>query len=111
MSDLLKRRIASRQRIKEVGGHSFTLRRPTEFEMVKFSGLTNLEYLCACLDDCDLTEADLVANGNPEIAVQFDSALVFDWLQEQPDLWKPLSDELRDMVNAHRATLEEAAKN
>lgn len=110
-ADLLKRRIAARQRIKEAGGHRFTLRRPTEFEMVKFSGMTRLEYLCACIDDCDLTEADVVDGGSSELAVPFDRALLFDWMQEHPELWIPLADELAAMVSAHRASLEEAAKN
>lgn len=111
MSDLLKRRIAARQRIKEAGGHTFTLRRPTEFEKVKFASLTMLEYLSQCIDDCDLTEADLFDGGNSEAKVPFERGLLFDWLQENPELWTPLMDELRSMVDSHAATLEEAAKN
>lgn len=110
-ADLLKRRIAARQRNKEAGGKRFTLRRPTEFELVRHAGSTRLEFLCACIDDCNLTEADVVSNGNAEVAVPFDRDLVFDWLQEQPDLWKPLSDELNDMLRVHREAREEAAKN
>lgn len=110
-ADLLKRRIAARQRVKEAAGHRFTLRRPTEFETVKFSRLTRLEYLCECIDDCDLTEADVIAGGSPEVAVPFDRALLFDWMQEHPELWIALADELADMVSAHRAALEEASKN
>lgn len=111
MSDLLKRRIAARQRIKEAGSHTFTLRRPTEFEKVKFASLTVLEYLCECIDDCDLTEADLIDGGSAEIKVPFERGLLFDWLQEKPSLWKPLMDELLTMVDGHAAALEEAAKN
>lgn len=111
MSDLLSRRIAARQRIKQAGGHSFTLRRPTEFELLKFRSLSVLEYLCECIDDCDLTEADLIGNGSADIKVPFSRPLLFDWMQEHPELWQPLTDELSSMVKAHGEALEDAAKN
>lgn len=111
MSDLLARRIAARQRIKQAGGHTFTLRRPTEFEKVKFSSLTVLEYLCECIDDCDLSEADLFDGGSADLKIPFERGLLFDWLQEKPELWKPLMDELGDMAKTHAAALEAAAKN
>lgn len=111
MNDLLKKRIASRQRIKTEGGHSFTLRRPTEFEKVRYSELTMLEYLCQMIDDCDLTEADLVANGSAEVKVPFERALFTDWMQEHPELWLPLFTELGDMVKAHAAERDDALKN
>lgn len=110
-SDLLKRRVAARQRIKQVGGHSFTLRRPTKFELVKYASLTVLDYLCECVDDCDLTEADVVSNGSAEVKLPFDRALFRDWLYERDDLWGPLTEELKDMVKTHSAALEEDAKN
>jgi hypothetical protein len=110
-ADLLKRRIAARQRNKLAGGKTFTLRRPTEFEQVKFSDQPRLEFLAACIDNVDLTEADLFNGGSAEIAVPFDRALVLDWLQEHSELWRPLSDEINDMLVAHLNEMGSAAKN
>lgn len=111
MNDLLSKRIASRQRNKTEGGHTFVLRRPTEFEKLKFSELTMLEYLCQLVDDCDLTEADLIGNGRAEVKVPFERALFSDWMQEHPELWNPLLLELRDMVKVYEDAQGEAVKN
>ncbi|MDO9007222.1 MAG: hypothetical protein Q8K57_13440 [Thiobacillus sp.] len=110
-ADLLKRRIAARQRNKELEGKTFTLRRPTEFELVKYANSSRLEFLAACIDDVNLTEADVISNGSAEVPVPFDRALVFDWLQEHSEMWKPLSNEVNDMLRVHREAQEEAAKN
>lgn len=108
--NLLQRRIAARQLIVESGGRQFTLRRPTEYEMVKHAESSVLEFLAACIDDVALTESDLVEGGAPA-PVPFDRALVFDWLQEKPDLWRPLSDALNAMLVTHREAMEGAEKN
>lgn len=106
----LERRIAARQSTVEAGGHTFTLRRPTEFERVRHGNLPLLDYLCEFIDAADLTEADLFAGGTSEL-VAFDRALVRDWLYDQPDLWKPLAEALSALVAAHDARAEAELKN
>lgn len=106
----LERRIAARQSTVEAGGHTFTLRRPTEFEKIKHGNLSLLDYLCEFIDAADLTEADLFSGGTSEL-VAFDRALVRDWLYEQTDLWKPLTEALAAMVAAHEARAEGELKN
>ena len=110
MKSAIERRIAARQSTVEAGGHTFTLRRPTEFEKVRHGGLSLLDYLCEFIDAADLTEADLFAGGTSE-PVAFDRALVRDWLYDQPDLWKPLTEALAALVSAHDARVEAELKN
>ena len=110
MKTALERRIAARQTTVEAGGHTFTLRRPTEFEKIRHCNLPLLDYLCEFIDAANLTEADLFAGGTAEL-VEFDRALVRDWLYEQPDLWKPLSEALSALVAAHETRVEAELKN
>ncbi len=111
MSALLERRIKARQRIVEIDGHRFVLRRPTEYDRVRNAERTVLEYAAEMVDDCNLTEADLFDGGSAEVAVPFDRALFFDWLSEHSRFWKPLTEALADMVKTHDEQLEAAAKN
>lgn len=111
MSALLERRIKARQRIVEIDGHRFVLRRPTAYDRVRNADRTVLEYVAEMVDDCNLSEADLFEGGSAEVAVPFERALFFDWLSEHSAYWKPLSEALADMVKAHDDKLEAAAKN
>lgn len=110
MKTALERRIAARQSTVEAGGHTFTLRRPTEFEKIRHCNLPLLDYLCEFIDAADLTEADLFAGDGAE-PVAFDRYLVRDWLYDQPDLWKPLAEALSSLVDAHDARAEAELKN
>lgn len=110
MKTPLERRIAARQRIVEVEGKAITLRRPTEYEKIKFSGLPVLEYLVNFVDDCPLTEADLFEGGS-DAAMVFDRDVFQDWLFERPAMWKPLADALGDMIRQHEEATDTAVKN
>lgn len=110
MSDLLAKRKAARETTVEIGLHRWTLRRPTPYERAKIGGLDSLELLCQFVTAWDLKEIDLIPGGNPTPA-QFDTALLADYLAEQPELWEPLTSALLKSIQDYDARLEDAAKN
>lgn len=111
MKTALERRLAARQRIVPVGGKQVTLRRPTEYEKVRHGHLPLLEYVCQFVDACPLSEADLFDGGSAEIDVPFEREVFQDWIQDKPDMWKPLAEALGEMVKQHDEASAAAVKN
>lgn len=114
MADLIAKRLAARESTVEAGGHAFTLRRPTAYDLSRIragidSGKT-YDLLCRFVVGWDLREIDLVPGGSP-VPAPFDAALWADYLADTPELWSPLGDALTAQIAAHDAALEAAAKN
>ena len=92
----------SRQHEVDAGGYRFTLERPTQYEVASAGGLlrADLDFIVRHVVGWDLKESDLLAGGDPEPAV-FDADVCALWLADQPDLWRPLAQSLRDAFVAH----------
>lgn len=110
MADLLARRRAARETVVEIGGHKWTLRRPTDYERLHLADKTPFEIVCKFLVGWTLTGVELVPGGDP-VAVPFDSDLASDWLADHPELWGPLTQALADAIKAHDDAREGASKN
>lgn len=107
---LLAKRQASRETVVEAGGHKWTLRRPTAYERAFDVDKTKFELICGLIVGWDLTELDLVPGGSP-VPAAFDRDLLADYMGDHPELWKPLIDAREEIIKAHNAALEAAAKN
>ena len=90
-----------------VDGHAYTLRRPTDLEAARLAvGGDLLDFVVGW----DLVEIDLVSGGS-DVKVPFDQELFREWVADQPSVWKPLTDAVRDAYRAHAAAREEQEKN
>jgi hypothetical protein len=107
---LIDKRLRAREQQKNVGGHSYTLRRPTAAQLARLADGTRLEMLRECVVGWDLKQIDLIPGGDPTPA-EFDSGLWSDWLDDSPDIWEPLISALLDQIKAHHAKVEDAGKN
>lgn len=111
---LLAKRLAARESVVEAGGHKFTLRRPTAYDLSRIrSGIDSgrtYDMLCRFVVGWDLRQIDLIPGGDP-VAAPFDAEVWADYLADTQPLWGPLGDALMAQVEAHEAALGEAAKN
>jgi len=92
----------------EAGGHSFTIRRPTDLDMAE--GPSGIDLIKRHVVDWDLKEMDVFPGGNPEPAA-FEAETWAEWIADRPDLWRPLSKAINDAYVAHAKALGDAAKN
>lgn len=107
---LIERIRAARQRAVTVGGHAYTIRRPTDAEAIELSESDGLTLIRRFVVGWDLAEIDLVPGGGPEPA-PFDPALWAEWVADQPDVWAPLAIAIRAAYHDHAKAREDAAKN
>jgi hypothetical protein len=115
MSDkLIAQARLAREQIVPVGGFSFTVRRPTELEMLDLAGLSGTEVARASLRHVigwsGVREADVIPAGNPE-PLEFDPDIAAECLTDRLDLLSPLVKAVHDSFSAHVAAREAAAKN
>jgi hypothetical protein len=104
---------AMRELQVEVGGHKFTVRRPSDAERMQWltgDGMTPVDLIHKCVVAWDLKEVDLVPDGGAVPAV-FSSDLFLEYIQNQPDLWGPLSDAIITAIKDRVAQIESAKKN
>lgn len=114
MSALIEKLRRARESVVEVSGFKFTVRRPTNLEMVeitKGAALTQGDILFKYVTGWEgVKEVDLVPGGTGDL-VPFDSALFAEWVSDHPELWAPLTNEVVAKYRAHEAALEESIKN
>jgi len=104
----LERFQKSRDSQVEAGRYRFTLRRPTQLDIIRMEGGNlSIEVACRHYVGWDkVLESDLLPGGDPE-PVDFDSDLFALWIADKPDLWGAVVKGVVDAVRAH----EEAAEN
>lgn len=107
LTDKLRR---ARERVVEVAGRRFTLRRPTDAEAMLLGEQTGLDLVRRYITGWDLREIDLIPGGGPD-PVPFDAALWADWVDDQPALWAPLAEAIVTAYREHADAREGAAKN
>lgn len=107
---LIEKLKRARERKVEVAGNSFTIRRPTDAEVVAMDGRRALDYVQAFVVDWDLAELAVVPGGGPE-KVPFDRDLWAEWVSDRPQIWEPLANALLEDYKAHVEARETAGKN
>lgn len=109
MPELLDKLKRSRESSIQTGGHTFTVRRPTEMEVVRANGIS-ADFALRFVVGWDLKESDIVPGGNPEPA-QFSEALYLAWIEDRPDLWKDIASGVVDLYVNHRKEAEQRGKD
>jgi hypothetical protein len=102
----------ARESVAEVGGHKFTIRRPTEAEqaeMYKDPKFSPLVLVRRCVVGWDLQEIDLIPGGDP-IALNFSTDLWVEYIDDKSELWKPLADAIKQSISDHNEKAERAEK-
>lgn len=101
----------SREQRVDVGGYTFTVRRPTDIEAMALRNAGGIADLLPFVVGWEgVKEIDLVPGGNA-VPVAFDPVVAAEWLADRPDLLQPLVEAIMESYRAHVAALEGAAKN
>lgn len=97
----------------EVGRFAFTVQRPTPAEVLLARNgkqLIDLPFVAAHVVGWEgVNESDLIPGGDPE-PVAYDKALFSAWMEDQPDLWSPLSKALVESYQAYEEAREARGK-
>lgn len=101
----------ARESMVEVGGYTFTVRRPTDVEMMELRATGGVARLFPFVLGWEgVKEIDLIPGGDPH-PLAFDADVCKEWLADRPDLFGPLIDAILGSYRTHAAALEDAAKN
>lgn len=113
MNPLLEKRRKARQSNVPACGHIFTITRPTDADMLRVSGMDDIQAIVRFVVgwDASMTEAALSIPGGSDAPVAFDPDLFEDWLADHPQAWPVLSKAILDAYKSHRAAVEDAEKN
>lgn len=105
-----KIRKAREQKIP-VGGYTFTVRRPTDIEMLGLSGTGTMGRLLPFVVDWgDIKELDIIPGGDPHL-LPFNADVCAEWLSDRADLLGPLVKAILDSYHQHEKDLADAVKN
>lgn len=104
----------ARESTVSAGGLKFTVRRPTDLEMLdiqRAGAVSQGDILARFVTGWEgVKELDLVPGG-VGVPVAFDAALFAEWIADRPDLWAPLTNAVVDSYKQHEARLAEESKN
>jgi hypothetical protein len=101
----------SREKGVPVGGFDFTIRRPTDLDMMEFSKSRQPADLVRFVVGWDkVKELDLLPGGDGH-PVPFDADACSEWLADRTDLMVPLINAITEEYQAHKQRQEAAAKN
>lgn len=103
-----KIRRAREERV-EVGGFGFTVRRPTDLEMMELRGGSIARLLPYVVGWDGVKEVDLLPGGDPH-PLPFAAAACAEWLADRPDLLEPLVDRIVALYARHSSALAETRK-
>lgn len=110
MSALVEKLRRAREERIEVGGFTFTVRRPTDLEMMELRGGSSIARLLPFVVGWDgIKECDLIPGGDPH-PLPFDASACSEWLADRPDLLEPLIDLILGRYREHAEKLVAAAK-
>lgn len=107
---LIEKLLRAREKGVEVAGHTFTIRRPTDADVMIMRDKAPLDFVTRFVVGWDLKELDIIPGGGPE-AVPFDTALWGAWVLDHPEVWDPLSMAIVESYESHVKAREESAKN
>lgn len=101
----------ARETSVEAGGFKFTVRRPTDLEMIEMRGTVNGSQLLKFVLGWEgVKESDMLEGGDPH-PLQFSREVAEEWLADRPDLFAKLAQGIIESYQAHAKQLEDAAKN
>ena len=112
MSVLLDKLRKSRESLVEIGDFTFTVRRPTDAEIVAFRGkqITQEDILGKFIVGWKgVKELDIIPGGDGA-EVPFEQELFADWIADKPDLWEPLISAVLASYEIHSQSVTEALK-
>jgi len=110
MSVLADKIRKAREKTVDIGGFSFTVRRPTDVEMVEFANTRKAESLLQFVVGWDkVNEIDLIPGGDPTPA-KFDAEACHEWLMDRSDLFTPVINAVLEAYQAHKQSLADAEK-
>lgn len=95
----------------EIGGFTFTVRRPTDIEAMHLRAAESLGDLVRFVVGWQGVQEIDVVPGGAAVDLPFNAGVAAEWLADRPDLLKPLVDSVIDTYHAHVKALEGAAKN
>lgn len=93
-----------------VNGNTYTVRRPTDADVMNLPTGTAVEFVHRFVVGWDLTEMQVIPGGGPD-PVPFDPELWAAWVDDRPEVWEPLAKALLEAYQAHRAAREADQKN
>lgn len=109
---LIEKLKKARQSEVTVGKHTFVISRPTDLDMALLGGSLPVRDVLKryVVGWKNVTELDLVPGGMPD-AVPFDVDLFVEWAADQPDIWNPIGNAIRESYLAFKKSTEQQAKN
>ncbi len=111
MSVLLEKIRKAREQKVEAGGFTFTVRRPTDLEMMEMRGTGSVGRLLPFVVGWDgVKELDVIPGGDPH-PIAFDADVCKEWLSDRPDILGPVVEKLMQAYDEHIKAVEGAAKN
>jgi hypothetical protein len=97
----------------EAGGYTFTVRRPTDMEVIDIRGSDQLKQgdimQRFVLGWSGVTELDIIPGGS-NTPVEFDTALFMEWVADRPQLWAPITSAILEAYGLHQQRLDDALK-
>lgn len=111
MSVLVEKIRKSREKVVPVGGFDFTIRRPTDMDMIEYSKARKpADLIKFVIGWGKVTELDLFPGGDGHPA-EFDPEACAEWLSDRTDLLFPLITAITTSYQEHKTALEDAQKN
>ena len=110
MSVLADKIRKSRESQVSAGGFTFTIRRPTDMDMMEFNKVKTTSFLIKFVVGWDgVTELDLIPGGDGHPA-PFDSDACAEWLSDRSDLIIPVVNAIVEAYQAYKTKLGDAEK-
>jgi hypothetical protein len=97
----------SREKIVKSGEYEFTIKRPTDYDAVKFAKMEQLGILTEFVEGWNVKEIDIVPGGTSEVA-PFSKELFREWIKEDLNLWNPLIEQIQAAYLDHKKAKDEA---
>lgn len=113
-SVILKKMDKAAQSAVKVGKFTFTIQRPTKYEMAKLSGEQGASFFDLAsrfvVGWDGVTLADLFPSGG-ESAVPFSREIWRKWLEDKEDFWQPISKAVMESFTRHAEQTQADEKN
>lgn len=110
MSVLSEKIRRARETVVEIGKFKFTIRRPTEVEMIDFSRDPRPRDLLRHVIGWEgVSEIDLVPGGDPH-PLAFDAEALIEWITDNAEMFGRLVDAIVDLFHKHRQSLDDTEK-
>ena len=109
---LIEKMLRARESVIPINGHSYTIRRPTDADVVvDMKDAPPMDFIKKFVVDWELTELDFDPGGGSEQRVTFDADLWATYIVDHPELWGPLGEGILGAYRQHIAKQEIATKN